>query len=55
MEVHHVIPLERGGHPTDPANLTVLCRDCHIETHLPDRASPERLAWLNLVKGMVNQ
>ena len=55
LEVHHVMALERGGHPTDSANLTVLCRGCHIQIHLPDRTSPARLEWLNLIKGMVTQ
>lgn len=36
LEIHHVVPLHRGGAPYDPANLRVLCRGCHIEVHLPD-------------------
>lgn len=39
-EVHHVVPLSRGGSygemerlAFDPANLRSLCRDCHAAAH----------------------
>jgi 5-methylcytosine-specific restriction endonuclease McrA len=32
LDVHHRVPLHRGGDPYDPANLETLCSDCHSET-----------------------
>jgi HNH endonuclease len=32
LDVHHRVPLHRGGNPYDPANLETLCSDCHNET-----------------------
>lgn len=32
LEVHHVIPLSRGG-TNDPDNLVTLCRTCHRASH----------------------
>jgi HNH endonuclease len=32
LDVHHRVPLHRGGTPYDPANLETLCSDCHNET-----------------------
>jgi len=29
MEVHHIIPIQRGGNEFDPDNCTTLCIDCH--------------------------
>ena len=31
--VHHVKPLSAGGPALDPANLTSLCFECHLESH----------------------
>ena len=31
--VHHVKPLSEGGAALDPANLTSLCSECHLEAH----------------------
>ncbi len=54
LEVDHVVPLDRGGDPYDPANLQALCRGCHVgktarenRTRRPVR--PEEAAWLQLV------
>ena len=47
-EVDHVVPVVKGGKVHDPANLQVLCVDCHIaktridKGQLPDL---ERDAW----------
>ncbi len=29
-EIHHLIPVKRGG-TNDPSNLLVLCKRCHLE------------------------
>lgn len=29
-EVDHIIPLEEGGEPFDPANLRSQCKRCHV-------------------------
>lgn len=29
LEIDHVIPVSKGGHPFDPGNLQTLCSDCH--------------------------
>lgn len=31
--VHHKVPLSRGGHEYDPANLEVRCEHHHAEAH----------------------
>jgi 5-methylcytosine-specific restriction endonuclease McrA len=33
LEVHHVVPISRGGHPTDENNLVTLCHQCHLAMH----------------------
>ncbi|MYE00869.1 MAG: HNH endonuclease [Alphaproteobacteria bacterium] len=33
LEVHHRVPLFRGGAAYDQANLEVLCRACHFGEH----------------------
>ena len=42
-EVHHRVHLEDGGHPTDPANLVLVCGPCHREHHR--KPDPERVEW----------
>ena len=32
LEVHHIIPISRGGAEFDPANCITLCHNCHKET-----------------------
>ena len=57
LECDHVVPLDKGGAPYDPANLQSLCRGCHLEKtaldngHGPD---PARDAWRELVAEIAN-
>ena len=51
LEVHHRRPLHEGGHPTDPANLATVCRDCHLRAHRRPR-DPAREAWRRLVDAL---
>jgi len=32
LEVHHIVPVHRGGKCLDPENLITLCRECHKQT-----------------------
>ena len=53
MEVDHVIPLDKGGDPWDPANLQALCRGCHVaktagENRRPP--TPAEAAWRRFVR-----
>ena len=41
LEVHHVVPLDRGGAALDLGNLRTVCRGCHLSAHM----DPERRAW----------
>jgi len=50
LECHHIVPLEKGGAPLDPENLTTLCRSCHILIHRKP-LSPERKAWREFLGG----
>lgn len=50
LEIDHVIPLQRGGHPTDPGNLQTLCTDCHFQKNMREKdLHPDRRAWLEFV------
>ena len=40
LEVHHIIPIEKGGPLFAPDNLLTLCRNCHIELHRGPRRPP---------------
>lgn len=31
--IHHIIPISQGGHRFNPANLQLLCVDCHHRVH----------------------
>ena len=42
-----------GGN-SDPANLSVRCRECHLAEHARVE-SEEVLAWRELVKGMLDE
>lgn len=45
MDRGHIVPLDRGGDPWDPANRQGLCRSCHItETREERRHRPARVA-----------
>lgn len=37
LEVDHITPISKGGHPFDPKNLQTLCEDCHQEKGLSER------------------
>lgn len=39
LEVDHIQPISKGGHPFDPANLRTLCSDCHKEKTAEDMAT----------------
>lgn len=45
LEVHHVLPLERGGEYLDPENCVTLCRSCHVALHRRPETAQAR-AWL---------
>jgi 5-methylcytosine-specific restriction endonuclease McrA len=32
LDVHHIVPISKGGKPYDLANLKTLCSDCHKKT-----------------------
>ena len=32
-EVHHIVPISKGGEPLDENNLIVLCKSCHSDLH----------------------
>ena len=51
LEVHHRVPLDRGGEPYALDNLQVLTREEHIELHRAERSDPDpaRDAWRALV------
>ena len=55
LELHHVVPLYKGGAEMDPANLQVLCRRCHFRITAEERTGrpappidPEIAAWREL-------
>ena len=55
LECDHIVPLDKGGDPWDPANLQTLCVGCHVEKSQYEReprfkADPERERWRELVK-----
>ena len=51
LEVHHRVPLARGGAALDPDNLLTLCACCHKRQHTdPD---PERRAWRDYLRAYV--
>jgi 5-methylcytosine-specific restriction endonuclease McrA len=42
LDVHHIVPLERGGAAYDPQNHMALCPSCHAEWHRQDRRRESR-------------
>ena len=54
LEVHHQHPVHLGGAEHDPANVSVLCRPCHLITHRAEhRTSIARSAWRREVRSRV--
>ena len=52
LEVHHVLPLHRGGDGYALDNLETLCRSCHVAITVADnrrKPSPGEEAWGQLV------
>ena len=54
LEIHHRVPLDRGGDPYWLDNLMVLTRGEHIELHRAERSDPAREAWRELVAEIAN-
>ena len=48
MELHHIVPVSKGGDAYDESNIEVLCRRCHMEHHHPGATKfyHERNLWL---------
>ena len=44
FQVHHKIPLSKGGAPYDVENLEVRCRPCHFDAH-PSPKPPGYDEW----------
>ena len=44
LEVHHIVPLSKGGMKFDFGNVKVLCRRCHFGEHKPV-VDPQRQQW----------
>ena len=52
MEVDHIVPMEKGGHPTDPDGLQAICVPCHIDKTRGERGAaeiPGHAEWRALV------
>ena len=47
LEVHHVVPLDKGSDPYSLDNLQVLTRAEHIALHERDHVHPGQAAWLD--------
>ena len=43
LEVHHEVPIAKGGKHYDISNLVTLCYPCHAARHKP--ADPARDEW----------
>ena len=56
LECDHVVPVDKGGDPWDPANLQAICRACHrLKTAGEnERDDPARDAWRYLVADMLD-
>ena len=46
-QAHHLVHLEDGGAPLDPANIVTTCGPCHRQHHRAARlaSDPERAEW----------
>ena len=49
LEMHHVIPLDKGGAPLALGNVSMLCASCHVDSHRTI-ADPERSKWMKLLR-----
>ena len=49
LEMHHVIPLDKGGAPLALDNVAMFCASCHIAAHRTVN-DPERSKWLELLQ-----
>ena len=50
LEVDHVVPLEAGGDPWDPANCQALCGPCHsAKTAAENRKRGPGPSWQALI------
>ena len=51
LEIHHIIPIWKGGSFWDEKNMMVLCRKCHIDHHRYDKSKSVtgRQEWLDYV------
>ena len=54
LEVHHRIPLEKGGDAYADSNLQVLCVSCHVDHHRQTSTDPERFAFRAYVQRMAS-
>ncbi|MDD9984850.1 MAG: HNH endonuclease [Spirochaetaceae bacterium] len=52
MEVHHKVPIGRGGEPFDQNNLEAVCRTCHIDLHRPP-VTAEQQEWRDLAEELI--
>ena len=43
FEVHHKVPVAKGGKRFDFRNVEVVCRSCHFAEHKTD--NPQRREW----------
>lgn len=48
LEIHHKVPISKGGSWYDWNNLEARCRDCHIDEHHGEISMDQR-AWRNLI------
>ena len=56
LEVHHKVPVAKGGPVYARSNLLVLCRTCHLGEHRRTvTRNPQILAWLEAVAALEGQ
>jgi len=51
LEVHHRIPLNKGGREFDPDNCMTLCCDCHKEKHRKRLLEPDGKSTQSKMEG----
>ena len=47
LEVHHIVPIAKGGARFALKNLEVICRRCHFDEHKSSNA--DRLQWCEFI------